>query len=693
VDEGRERFNCRLTRGGMAPGGALALVPAPPPTPDPFDAAGTFLLSGRVVDPDGATVANAGVYVYHLDVTRNDAGATDSRDQTGRVAETHADGRFQFQFVKASNNLTWGRETAWESSLIAAVALGFGPAWLTAESFAPSGKTTLRLVRDDVPINGRILDLQGRPVPGATIRLLEFVAPIDDDLTPWIKAAVATETDGNELSSFFDFWPCVESAGLKITHTTGPEGRFRVTGIGRERAVKLRIEGPTIETQEFYVLTRNHARILLPVIGKGLAAKDVPKQTYYSATFDHVARPTRPIIGVVRDQETGRPLPGVRIESYSFADSLTHGVNTIQVLTDTEGKYRLVGMPPGSGNIIKAVPLDDQPYLPALKEIDNRAGLEPATADIALTRGIWIRGRVTGPEYGKPIKALIHYYARAENPSLAQMTGFKDADSWLRCRTAADGSFRVVGLPGPGLVGAIAMEGDRYQQMEQVGQSAGKMLFDVYPIHILLSSYHALVEINPASESDEPNCELFVTPASHLNGTVLDPDGNPLAGARVAGLDITRSSWTRANDSATFTVTRSNPGQSRRLLFLHEGRELAGTLALDGDEKEPLSVHLQPAGTIVGRLVDEDGEPLAAIHLKGFVSRALSVSIDALPDTVITDAVGRFRLTGLSPGVDYDAGIDSFMQGVMAFAFKNVSVQTGQTRDLGDVRAQPKVPN
>jgi hypothetical protein len=217
------------------------------------------------------------------------------------------------------------------------------------------------------------------------------------------------------------------------------------------------------------------------------------------------------------------------------------------------------------------------------------------------------------------------------------------------------------------------------------------MLFDVYPIHILLSTYHALVEINPASESDEPNCELFVTPASHLNGTVLDSDGTPLAGTRVAGLYVTGSFWTRANDSATFTLTRLKPGQSRRLLFLHEGRGLAGTLALDGDEKEPVSVRLQPAGTIVGRLVDEDGEPLAAIQLKGFLSRELSASIEALPDTVVTDTEGRFRLTGLVPGLDYDAEIDSGMQGIMAFAFKNVSVQTGQTRDLGEVRAQANV--
>ena len=44
----------------------------------------------------------------------------------------------------------------------------------------------------------------------------------------------------------------------------------------------------------------------------------------------------------------------------------------------------LVGMPNGRGNIIMLIPRVDQPYLPALKEVNDRVGLEPVTANIAL---------------------------------------------------------------------------------------------------------------------------------------------------------------------------------------------------------------------------------------------------------------------------------------------------------------------
>jgi hypothetical protein len=296
---------------------------------------------------------------------------------------------------------------------------------------------------------------------------------------------------------------------------------------------------------------------------------------------------------------------------------------------------------------------------------------------------------VTDRESSLPVQALVHYYARTANPLLAQVPGFKEADAWLRFRTAEDGSFRLVGLPGPGLVGAIAMEHDRYQPTERVGPSTPKMLLDVYPSPVLLSSYHAIAEVSPSSNPEPLRCDLVVIPANRLNGTVLDPDGKALAGTRVAGLDIVGSNWRPVNDSASFTVARLKPGQGRRLLFLHEGRDLAGTVKLRGDETEPLYVRLQPAGTITGRLVDAVGEPLLKIHLEAFVSQeSLPNGVRALPHSVVTDDEGRFRLTGLAPDLNYDAGIDSGREGLTGFAFKNMSVQPGQTRDLGDVRAR-----
>ena len=45
---------------------------------------------------------------------------------------------------------------------------GYGPAFV--DPSVGDGMKVLRLARDDVPIRGRVIDIQGRPVAGATVR-------------------------------------------------------------------------------------------------------------------------------------------------------------------------------------------------------------------------------------------------------------------------------------------------------------------------------------------------------------------------------------------------------------------------------------------------------------------------------------------------------------------------------------------
>ena len=101
--------------------------------------------------------------------------------------------------------------------------------------------------------------------------------------------------------------------------TTGPDGTFRIDGIGRERVATLQFEGPTIETKRAEVRTRPGETIRVPG-WKGFANANLI--TIYGANFEHVAGPTRPIEGVVRDQDTGRPLAGVMVRGErSLSDS------------------------------------------------------------------------------------------------------------------------------------------------------------------------------------------------------------------------------------------------------------------------------------------------------------------------------------------------------------------------------------
>ena len=44
------------------------------------------------------------------------------------------------------------------------------------------------MVKDDVPLVGRIVDPEGRPVAGATVRVTGIWASQNEDLTPWLDA-------------------------------------------------------------------------------------------------------------------------------------------------------------------------------------------------------------------------------------------------------------------------------------------------------------------------------------------------------------------------------------------------------------------------------------------------------------------------------------------------------------------------
>ena len=61
--------------------------------------------------------------------------------------------------------------TGWHKAQIAVAAPGFAPAWVEAGDMVKRGEMALRLVRDDVPVRGRVLDSQGRPVAGVVVRI------------------------------------------------------------------------------------------------------------------------------------------------------------------------------------------------------------------------------------------------------------------------------------------------------------------------------------------------------------------------------------------------------------------------------------------------------------------------------------------------------------------------------------------
>ena len=134
-------------------------------------------------------------------------------------------------------------------------------------------------------------------------------------------------------------------------------------------------------------------------------------------------------------------------------------IDIVRTTTDAEGRYRLIGMPKGKGYRIVAVPPTDQPYVASTRVLPDTPGLDAVTLDVELKRGVWITGKVTDKVTGQPVPgANVEYFTFYSNPNQSDYDGFAMSVMWHFIETKDDGTYRVAGLPGPGLVAVFGKE-------------------------------------------------------------------------------------------------------------------------------------------------------------------------------------------------------------------------------------------
>jgi hypothetical protein len=279
--------------------------------------------------------------------------------------------------------------------------------------------------------------------------------------------------------------------------------------------------------------------------------------------------------------------------------------------------------------------------------------------------------------------------------------------------TEKDGSFRCVVLPGPGFVGVRAP--DEVARNYRAAAVNVKTFFKKgpHPINIPYgdadtlfmaveskgvvamagmpqSQFQAVVLLNPAKDAKPITQDIYLEPARAVRGTILDPDGKPLTGVRVRGLDDDWD-WSPALTTADINIRGLNPQRPRRLYFQHDGKHLVATLVVRGDEKKPLIVHMQRATTVTGRLLDADGQPVAHAQVhSGGSKKPNDPAFGQLPENFQTDAQGRFRISTFLPGLKYNLiWAEQKSNPKAGYIFEGLSFGPGETRDLGNVQAKP----
>ena len=218
-----------------------------------------------------------------------------------------------------------------------------------------------------------------------------------------------------------------------------------------------------------------------------------------------------------------------------------------------------------------------------------------------------------------------------------------------------------------------------------------------------------MISVNP-SEKDPKSTHIDValTPGRALTGTVVDPAGQPLADAHGAGLGATPKFFDRSEGklaTANFTVSGLNPKKSRSVLFIHPEKKLAKLMTIRPDEPGPLTMRLEPTGTLAGRVVDATGKPLAGLKVAAQLSFKPEDTKD-LPAELrfnyptwskLTNGVattgkdGKFRVDGLIPGLRYNLMVNDRdpQPGKRAVAYvEDLSVESSKTKDLGDLKGK-----
>jgi hypothetical protein len=272
-------------------------------------------------------------------------------------------------------------------------------------------------------VSSQVVDLEGKPVAGATLRVRTIEAAAGEGLGPWLAAVRAKKGPSWELNKRY----CRQFTGaVAPTVKTDAAGRFRLTGIGRGRLILAQFDGPTIASQQLRVLTRPGEPITATGSEGNPEDGDPPTvTTYHAAAFRLVVAPTRPIVGVVRDKGTKQLLAGVTVRSYSrtIKPGYFGIVDIVRTTTDADGRYRLTGLPEGEGYRIVAIPGKDRPYLVMNKEVPDPQGPGAVTVDFEMKRGVWIEGKIIDKMTGRPVKAIVEYFARYESPNLCDYPG------------------------------------------------------------------------------------------------------------------------------------------------------------------------------------------------------------------------------------------------------------------------------
>jgi protocatechuate 3,4-dioxygenase beta subunit len=519
------------------------------------------------------------------------------------------------------------------------------------------------LLTRGAPLEGRVVDTEGRPVPGARILVLDARSLFGR--LP--KTEGIADPDGSfalSVRAGADISLVVRATGyaLHMEKNLRAPARDLVFTLERGIAVRLRTvreEDPDVPASGVHVVamsgsglasgqTGEDGEVVLEHLETAQSGPLDQKHAllwgdgYVPRTLELEGEPEGGVLdvgdvpvssgGVVRgkvlDAETDEPVAGARVYVLGGFDEDVQGVGVQVVVTGEDGAFELTGVPLGA-----AVLVGDHPdYVSNLVDPAQRAlqnpkalfpkGLRAAQHDVRLAPGATVQGRVVGPD-GEPVAGAI-----VETPGAAVASANFGLD-FGKARTDPEGAFTLRGLP------------------------AGQVL----PLRASHRAYGDSAKI--MTQAGQTGVTLQLAPPARLHGTVFDEVGEPIAGVPIR----VRQEFEDPFVPGLYEMPAVTDLQGR----FHILNPPAGALEVVFDDpgygEVKLRVRVPPGATDVdlGRTVLERGHGIRGVVLDA-EGRPQRVQIRAFHreggeegegrESVFgrTDAAGCFALFGLRPG-------------------------------------------
>jgi uncharacterized GH25 family protein len=347
--------------------------------------------------------------------------------------------------------------------------------------------------------------------------------------------------------------------------------------------------------------------------------------------------------GVVVD-ETGRPVAGAALKASPLPGAPLRNLALYQsggfARSSASGRFQLAKIAPGIAYDLR---INRDGYAPARLELPARAAGSPAAETrIVLHAGRTAFGKVTAAG-GNPVAGAQVSLQTALPASLtARMRMLRDPERYAASPTDATGRFELRDLPAGTFDLLVRAHGYAPLTVPSLAVPEGKGTTDLGMVAL--------------------------APGAAVLGLVVDPKGEPIAGAEVRaaaaqqeGMPILRPHDNGPADAVTaadgsFRIDDRSPGESVNLTITHPSYGPGSLPGVAVPAAAPVRVVLQPAGRVAGRTVDADGKPVAGATV--YLSEQTAVSFGGQTAMVgsgrghrgVTDDEGGFAFEGVSPG-------------------------------------------